>query len=333
MLPEQRLDVLSNLLECNNDSLLMESVSYAIEDSNELFNEIFFEYGCDEFVCESGKIKNFLSKSKGAIAKVMTACKKLAEYLGSKIIQKIENGLKNPKLAKVKIKIPGKNPIDVQKNLNSGWKQIQKVLNDFKKQSAYNKAIIPTANAISWIVFPAVPGVTETILAASSIGEFLLDYKRIFLGQQYSAIKNFSDYIQSSMDKLDESTIYESDKILQKVSNFIDSLNGEIKRLTLALDSQAFKGIEKGSDMVNSAADKLNNEKVKDKVKDISKKSKDAAKTAKDGAKEDLDKFKELREKRKSIKARNKANKELKGDKSPAVSPVYTQGKVAASSF
>ena len=55
MLPEQRLDVLSNLLECNNDSLLMESVSYAIEDSNEYLV-------LKEYVNDAEKYKN-LSQS------------------------------------------------------------------------------------------------------------------------------------------------------------------------------------------------------------------------------------------------------------------------------
>lgn len=333
MLQEQRLDMICDMMEYGDNSILLESVSYSIEDSNDIFNQIFWEYGYDSFVCEAGKIKDFLSKSRSAVSKLLSACKRLAEYLGSKIIQKIESGLKSPQLAKVKIKIPGRNPVDVQKNLNEGWKKIQKTMDNFKKQSAYNKAIIPVANAISWTLFPVTPGVTETILAVSSIGEFILDYKRLYLGQQYSAIKNFSDYIQNNMTKLDESTIYESDKIMQKILNFVDTLQGEIKRLTLAIDRQAFKGIEKGSKALSNASNKMNDGKMKEKVKEFSKKSETAAKQAKDSSKESLDKYKEYKQQKKVTKERAYENKKLKGDKSPSVNPLYMQGRTVATGF
>lgn len=334
MLQEQRLDWICNMMESSDDRILLESVSYSIQDSFDIFDEIFLEYGEDELVIEAGKIKEFISKSKGAISKLMAAASKLASYLGSKIVTKVEKIIHDPKLAKKQIKLPGRKPIEVQKTLDENWKKLLKVMEDFKKTSTYNKMVFPVANVLSYTppLLP-YPGTTEVMLALSSVGDFILDYKRRYLGQQYNAIKNFSDYIQNNMQRLDESVIYESDKIAQKICNFVNTLQDEVKRLTLAIDHQAFKAIEKGSDALDKASDKLGDGKAKDKIGKFAKKSKEASKTAKDESKETLDKFKKYREKKKITRAKIEANNAFKGDKKPAVSPAYMQGKTMARNF
>ena len=103
----------------------------------------------------------------------------------------------------------------------------------------YNIAVVPVSYILGWVPpFTPIPGASEILIALSSIGDFILDYKRTFCGEQSRAIQDFNDWIEKNIEKLDESDIYASDKILSRMAGFIGEVIGEEKRLCLICENK-----------------------------------------------------------------------------------------------
>ena len=150
-----------------------------------------------------------------------------------------------------------------------------------------------------------IPGITEVFIAVSSLGDFLLDFKRGFLNQEYSAITEFSNYVQSKMDSMDETTILASDKLMQKALDYVNALMDEIKVVFISLTKATSKGVEKAADKIGKASNKSGKlsekmEKTKKVAQEVNKNSSDA-----------ISRFKEYKRKKANTKYNEGGGKNL----------------------
>lgn len=298
--------------ESNDSMSLLESSQKMFESANDLFNDIFAYYdNNDKLITEAGRLKGVLSKSKSAVGKVIKGCKKLADYLKSKVIDKAISLTKNPTYQYIK----ANTKYDIKqakKKFKGTFEWLKKKFAEFKKMNTYKKAVVPASMVLGWVPpFTPIPGVTEVMIALSSIGDFLLDYKRGFLNQEYSAITEFSDYIQGKMDKLDETTILASDKLMQKALNYVNALQDEIKRLFLVITNATSKGVGKAADKLGKSASKLEDKGKGRKLSNAIEKTKKVADTVNKNSSGALNKYKDYKLKRSEAKLNAGGGKSL----------------------
>lgn len=312
MLTENRYGAFLELSNyCDNNEIrntIAESnnISALFEDANIIFNDIFSYYNNDcKLILESGGIKKVLSKSKSAVAKLVKGCKKLADYLKSKIMDKAISLSKNSAYKNTKAAIKGV-PAEIKKKFKNSFSWLNKKFNEFKKMNTYKKVVIPSAMILGYVPpFTPIPGITEVFIAVSSLGDFLLDFKRGFLNQEYSAITEFSNYVQSKMDSMDETTILASDKLMQKALDYVNALMDEIKVVFISLTKATSKGVEKAADKIGKASNKSGKlsekmEKTKKVAQEVNKNSSDA-----------ISRFKEYKRKKANTKYNEGGGKNL----------------------
>ena len=182
-------------------------------------------------------------KVKQLVNKVKEALQKIVNFFKEKTFKKaIENTKKN----KEQVKLKGIHPDKKKKILTSSLNVLTTKAKEFKSMRGYNKISVPTAFALGWTPLLApVPGASEILIALSSIGDFLLDYKRLVCNQGAPAIDDFNRWVENNINRLEEVDIYQTDKILSRMTSWISYVSGEIKRLSLSAVSKSFKLGEK----------------------------------------------------------------------------------------
>ena len=225
-------------------------------------------------------------KVKQLVSKVKEALQKIVNFFKEKSFKKaIENTKKN----KEQVKLKGIHPDKKKKILTTSLNVLTTKAKEFKSMRGYNKISVPTAFALGWTPLLApIPGASEILIALSSVGDFLLDYKRLVCNQGAPAIDDFNRWVESNINKLEEIDIYQTDKILSRMTSWISYVSGEIKRLSLSAVSKSFKvgeKLTKDGSTKNRAMKILskksertldNYDKYKEKHKDIQKKKKNA---------------------------------------------------------
>ena len=255
------------------------------------------------WVTEATKENSIKSKIKSAVEKIKSVLRKVLDFFNGKIFKKAEDKTKDSKLKAQKVSLKGVDPEKKKNQLDAQFKKIMEAKNKFMSMRGYNKAVVPIASILGWVPpFTPIPGATEMMVALSSIGDFLLDYKRKFCGQESSAIKEFNDWIESNIEKLDESDIYASDKILSRMTSFLGEILGEVKRLCLACSDKAFDAAKTVTNTGDKLSDNIKNEDVKKKLKNFNKKSKETLNKVSKDSKETLKKYSEYKKKKKEIK-------------------------------
>lgn len=272
---------------------VLENVQFVVKNAKDL-----------PWITESTKENSIKSKIKSAVKKMKDVIEKVLNFFNGKIFKKAENITKDNELKSQKVSLKGVDPKKKKEQLNSQYKKIMEAKNKFMNMRGYNKAVVPIASILGWVPpFTPIPGATEMMIAFSSIGDFILDYKRSFCGQESSAIKEFNDWIEKSIDKLDESDIYASDKILSRMSGYLSELMAEVKRLCLVCADKTFDAGKSVNKVLDKTTDKIKNDNMKEKIKKINKKSNDSLNEVSKNSKDTLEKFKEYKNKKKEKKS------------------------------
>lgn len=214
------------------------------------------EIGIEDVLCEyfdesghlyeEGAIKDVAKKSVTAIKGLVKGASSLAKYLTGTLFGKVEEGIKNYHVKSMRIQ--DYDPTKIRVAVNNALNKAIGGLEKFKKTSGYNKAVVPAASILGWVPpFTPIPGATEAMIAVSSVGEFLLEFKRRWLNQDYNAIKNFELWIDANRDRLSETDIYNCDKLVQRVTNVVTGVTGVIKKMTLSVTQAIAKGVKVAS--------------------------------------------------------------------------------------
>lgn len=263
-----------------------------IQDAKDSFDSALFIRNNMKDLCwitEATKNNKVGEKIKSGIKKLSNSVSKLVNYSKGKVISTLERKKSDKEFMKKQFELKGQDPSVVKRALDKSWDKIIKTKDDFMKQTGFGKISIPFANAVGWGPLVMVPGSVAILLGASSLIDFILDYKRRFLGQQRQAIDNFSDWIEKRMNTLEETDIYASDKIMSLFCQYMTHLGSELKRLSLAASQALGDNVQKGADKINKKADKLKDGKLKDKIKSVTKKTSEVV----DEQRKDNDKVKQ----------------------------------------
>lgn len=182
-------------------------------------------------------------KIKQMISNIREALKKLVNFFKEKSFKK---AIENCKNNKEQVKLKGEDPEKKKKRLTSCINVLTTKATEFKNMRGYNKLVVPTSIAIGLVPpLTGIIGSTEVIIAFSSIGDFLLDYKRLVCNQGAPAIDDFNRYIENNINKLEEVDIYQADKIFSRMKSWMSYVSSEIKRLCLSAVNKSFKVGEK----------------------------------------------------------------------------------------
>ena len=206
-------------------------------------------------------------KIKEAINKIKDTLKKLVGFFSDR---KFTNTLGLTKGKSEKILVNG----DPEKNkqvIEKGLKWIKDNVNKYKNLRGYNKVAIPIAGALTWKI--CIPGSTETAIALTSLGDFLLDYKRMVNNEGAPAIEEFTKWCESQINTMEETDIYQIDKISSRIASWVGLVSSEVKRICLSIAKKGFKAAKKVSkdrSTLNKASDIL--DKKSDKALDKHKK-------------------------------------------------------------
>lgn len=206
-------------------------------------------------------------KIKKAISKIKDVLKKLVGFFSDR---KFTNALGLTKGKNEKISVKG-NPEKNKEEIEKGLKIIKDGINKFKNTRGYNKVAIPIAGTLGFLCL--VPGSTETAIALTSLGDFLLDYKRIVNNEGAPAIDDFTKWCESQINSMEETDIYQADKILSRITTWINFVTSEVKRICLNIAKKGFKAakkVSKDGSTLNKASDIL--DKKSDKALDKHKK-------------------------------------------------------------
>lgn len=206
-------------------------------------------------------------KMKEAISKIKDALKKLVGFFSDR---KFTNALGLTKGNSEKISVKG-DPEKTKQAIEKGLDWIKENVNKYKNLRGYNKVAIPISAALTWKIF--VPGSTETAIALTSLGDFLLDYKRIVNNEGAPAIEEFTKWCDSQINTMEETDIYQLDKISSRIASWVGLVSSEVKRICLSIAKKGFKAtkkISKDGSTLNKASDIL--DKKSDKALDKHKK-------------------------------------------------------------
>lgn len=283
-------DMENDLGEINS---ILESVTFITKNSKDL-----------PWVTEATKENSVKNKIVSVVKKIKNLIKKVIDFFNGKVFKKAEERTKDANMKSKKASVKGVDPKKKKEQLDKQYKKIMEAKNKFMNMRGYNKAVVPVSYILGWVPpFTPIPGASELLIAFSSIGDFILDYKRAFCGEQSRAIQDFNDWIEKNIEKLDESDIYASDKILSRMAGFIGEVIGEVKRLCLVCADKSFdaakvvnKGLDKGTNIIK-------NKEVKEKLKKNIKKSNDTLNEVSNDSKETLQKYKEFKNKKKEKKS------------------------------
>lgn len=255
--------------EAVNEIDSIEDMLYTVESELEEIFEMYYDR--DGYLYEEKSLRDVAKKSAGAIGRLVGAAKNFANWLDSKAFVSLSNKLRELKVRDSSLRIDqdmGK----IRKTVYGALDFISDKLQKFQSSSGYGKMVIPAASVLSWVPpFTPIPGADAMLISVSSVGDFLMDFKRRFKNQDYSAINKFNLWIQANMDHLSESDVYTYDKFIQRVANTVNDIASTIKKFCLSVNTALYKIAEVGG------------EKVAEKAKPGSKTEKIARKVSKTG--------------------------------------------------
>lgn len=276
---------------------ILESIQFITKNSDDL-----------PWMSESTKESSVKNKIKNVVEKMKKLLKKVLDFFNGKVFKRAEENCKDKSLRTKKVSLKGADPKKKKDQLNKQYKKIMEAKNKFMSMRGYQKAVVPVASILGWVPpFTPIPGASELLIAFSSIGDFIMDYKRSFCNQEASAIKDFNEWIEKNIDKLDESDIYASDKILSRMSSYIGDVVGEVKRLCLACADKSFDVAKVATKGADKATNLIRNEDRKEKIKGSIKRSTDSLNEVSKNSKDTLQKFKEYKNKKKEKKSAKKS--------------------------
>lgn len=257
MVNEDRIKAYMELFDdtfCESSSMLdsIENSLYMVEsDLSDLLTEYYDDSGQ---LYEEKSLKDVVNKSKGAIGRLMGSAKKLVDWLDSKAFTSLANKIQDAKIRDQSIRID-QDLSKTRKNVYKAMDWITEHLKKFQKVNGYGKLVIPVSSVLSWVPpFTPIPGSEAMMISVSSAGDFLLDFKRRYKGQDYNAINQFNLWVSANMDKLSESDVYACDKFIQKVANTVSSISTTIKKICLEVNRALYKVAEVGGKAVADRA-------------------------------------------------------------------------------
>lgn len=240
--------------------LVFESVDLEMKEvSNIVKNIALLSTDSLPWVTESTKsIKNGIIS---AFQKIKNTTRKLLDWFSDRKVVKL---LSSAKGKDKECKIKGKDPRKVKEFLNKKWEEIKTWMTEFKNSRPYKKVNM-TITAASLPI--PIPASTEATVGLLSLLDFLNDYRKVYQGKQADCIIEFSNWVEKNNQSLDESEIYNRDKILSKlagsISSFLSVLSGETKRIFVVIAKESSVASEK---IVNGMEKKIKEENKGGKI-------------------------------------------------------------------
>lgn len=285
MLREMRIETFLDIAENNvepfeeSGSTVFDEIGYLCEGAYATLTDIFYEWNSsleDYVFCEAKEGKAVSEKkkdkTKGLLHKIKTLVKGLGNKLSAAFEQlKLKRGSKiDPKTGNREISRIGYMIENFQSDMKKISEKLHQKVKEFSEKSLFGKAITIAGLGFTINSFTSPKKFAKRIIAIGYWIEIMVSWFLAFKKNDETLIVGFADTIQKNIDQLDETTIYESDRIFGKMVRYINTIQTRCKVIYNKMNAYLASSVKSIASDVKYSSDKKHPKA--DKILEVSKK-------------------------------------------------------------